>query len=188
MICCFKDKGNLDGEGVLGKCLVLTARHFQMMVVFCLALVFMTASPARAHKVYVFAWAEKGMVFTESSFSDKKVRGGSIKVLDDSGRVVVSGTTDNEGNFSFPVPADIQSGLEIRLDASMGHQAVWHISEKELHDGADPDSGPSPEVAAARKELAKGPGILKILAGIGIIFSLAGVSILIRKKRRKSHG
>jgi len=80
------------------------------------------AVPAMAHKVNIFAYVEKGTVFTESYFPDgKKVEGGSVEVLDGSGKKLLEGKTDKEGLFSFPLPAKKQD-LTIVLNASMGHK------------------------------------------------------------------
>ena len=172
----------------------------------CLALILLVisgwSSPALAHKVYVFAWAEQGAVYTESSFGDRKVTKGSIEVEDMAGNLVTKGITDDEGNFSFKIPGDVSSDLVVKLDASMGHQAVWTVPLKELQqaigqgDSPEDSSGDSSndslddrteaskvyhDLAMAQKEkLAKGPSAVKIIAGIGIIFALAFAGAWVR--------
>ena len=150
-------------------------------------------SPALAHKVYVFAWAEQGVVYTESSFGDRKVNKGSIEVEDMTGTLVTDGVTDDQGNFSFKIPKDVNSNLVVKLDASMGHQAVWTVSLKEMQQamGQADSSGVSPgdlkvshdlhDLAMAQKEeLEKGPSVVRIIAGIGIIFILAFAGAWVR--------
>jgi len=140
-------------------------------------------SPVFAHKVYVFAWAEQGVVYTESSFGDRRVTKGSIQVEDMAGTIVTTGVTDDEGNFSFKIPEDVSSDFLVKLDASMGHQATWTVPLAEMQQamgqgdlpGDSPgDSKASHDLAMAQKEeLEKGPSAVKIIAGIGIIFTLA---------------
>ncbi|MGI6656761.1 MAG: carboxypeptidase regulatory-like domain-containing protein [Desulfobulbus sp.] len=91
-----------------------------------------TAGPAWAHKVNLFAYAEKGIVYTESYFADgRKVQDGQIQVRDAKDALVLTGTTDSQGLFSFPVPA--QSGdLTIILDASMGHKTQFILKQEDL--------------------------------------------------------
>jgi nickel transport protein len=89
------------------------------------------AVPALAHKVNIFAYVEKGTVFTESYFPDgKKVEGGRIEVLDTSGKKLVEGKTDKEGLFSFPLPK--KEDLTIIIDASMGHKNSFILKKSEM--------------------------------------------------------
>jgi nickel transport protein len=90
------------------------------------------AVPAMAHKVNIFAYVEKGMVFTESYFPDgKKVEEGSVEVLDGSGKKLLEGKTDREGLFSFPLPAK-KEDLTIVLNASMGHKNSFVLKKSEM--------------------------------------------------------
>ncbi len=89
------------------------------------------AVPALAHKVNIFAYVEKGTVFTESYFPDgKKVEGGRIEVLDTSGKKLLEGKTDKEGLFSFPLPK--KEDLTIIIDASMGHKNSFILKKSEM--------------------------------------------------------
>ena len=90
------------------------------------------AVPAMAHKVNIFAYVEKGTVFTESYFPDgKKVEGGRIEVLDTSGKKLLEGKTDKEGLFSFPLPAK-KEDLTIVVEASMGHKNSFVLKKSEM--------------------------------------------------------
>ena len=161
--------------------------NFKLLAVAIVLLVFGLASPALAHKVYVFAWAEKGMVYTESSFGDKKVIKGKIEVKDEKGTLVASGITDDQGNFSFKIPENPGSDLVVMLDASMGHQAAWTVPLKEMKDAMEKiASKESHDKAMAKKaELEKGPSPMKIGAGIAIIFALAFIGAFFQKIRNK---
>lgn len=84
-----------------------------------------------AHQVYLFAWVEGDTVYTESYFGGKrKVAGGTIHVYGPSSRELLTGRTDDQGAFSFPVPQ--RTDLRIVLDASMGHRAEFVLKADEL--------------------------------------------------------
>lgn len=146
------------------------------------------AGPVHAHKVYVFAWVENGRVYTESSFGDKRVVGGAITVTDDGGRQLLTATTNDNGECSFPVPDAGDSGITISLEAGMGHKASWRLEASELRQ-ADPE--PALEKAMAqKKELEDGPGYKDILSGLMVIFGIAFAASVIHKarKRKGRHG
>jgi nickel transport protein len=89
-------------------------------------------SPAAfAHRVNIFAWVEGETVFVECRYPDgTRVHGGGVRVRDSAGRELLSGKTDDQGDFSFKVPAP--EDLTIVLEAGMGHRAEWQISRQEL--------------------------------------------------------
>jgi nickel transport protein len=113
------------------------------------ALIFMGHGMAQAHKVTIFAWVDGDRVFTESKFSGgKKVKGGTVTVLDSAGNQLLEGKTDDNGEFSFKTPdAD---GLTIILTAGMGHRNQWTLSAAEL--GTAGGDSTAPPVAAAAAE------------------------------------
>ena len=109
--------------------------HFQARQIIPFATVFILLLilnfPVFAHKVYLFAWIEGDTVYTDSYFSGKKkVRGGLIKVFDPSGRKLIEGKTNENGEFSFKIPK--KSDLRIVLDASMGHKAEYVLEADEI--------------------------------------------------------
>lgn len=129
----------------------------------------MTAPPASAHGVVVFAWVEGDTVHVESKFSGgRRVKAGKLTVLDAEGKELLRGTTDSEGNFHFPLPGP--DAIKIVLDAGMGHRGQWTIpaaeiaaaradSPSEAHhrtpsDGASPESR-RPSSATASQPTAK---------------------------------
>ncbi len=88
---------------------------------------------AYAHRVTVFAWVENGTVFTQSKFgAGAKVNNGKIFVYDQTGKELLNGHTDANGEFSFPIPA--HSELKVVLDATMGHRAEWSIPLSEINE------------------------------------------------------
>ena len=91
----------------------------------------MAIGPAQAHKVTIFAWAEGDRVFTQSKFSGgKRVNNGTVEVFDNHGDLLLTGQTDDQGEFSFVAPA--VTDLNIVLTAGMGHQNSWRLSAAEL--------------------------------------------------------
>lgn len=123
-----------------------------------------------AHKVYVFAWAENGRVFTESKFSSHTfVKNGKIIVQDEKGTILLTGTTSDKGTFSFKIPEKLESYLMITLDATMGHKAEWKLDYDEI---LQAKMGKSSKKIAEKKEekKIKHPSILNASAGILIIF------------------
>jgi nickel transport protein len=102
---------------------------------------------AYAHKVNIFAYAENGMVHSESYFVDgTKAKNSAIEVFDEkSGTKVLEGKTDEEGKFSFKIPK--ATSLKLVLHASMGHQADFTLGEDEVRE------------AMGMKQLPKSPSI-----------------------------
>ncbi len=98
-----------------------------MVLLFSLLL----GGTARAHKVVVFAWLAGDRVFTESKFSGgRRVKAGKIEVFDQDGKLLLTGTTDGEGKYDFPLPAARE--LKIVLNAGMGHRGEWRVSAAEI--------------------------------------------------------
>lgn len=167
---------------------------------------------AIAHKVTIFAYVEGGKVYTESYYSDgTRCRQSVIEVFDSSGKKILSGKTDEKGEFSF-VPQKA-SELRLVLSASMGHRNETTLTKKDLLDGG---------VAPGKKEALNGPEIVgridakalqrmldqtldkklhplmkllvenqkkgvsarDVFAGIGYIFGLMGLVIYIRNVKK----
>jgi nickel transport protein len=91
----------------------------------------LTAGAALAHRVNVFAWVEGETVFVECKYPDgTKVHEGVIRVLDSAGKELLSGKTNDKGEFSFKVPK--LDDLTIVLEAGMGHRGDWPLSRQDL--------------------------------------------------------
>ncbi len=119
-----------------------------------LAMIFFSSpSNSFAHRVSIFAWVDGNTVHTESKFSGSKmVKGGAIKVFDMENNLLLEGTTDDNGVFSFEIPERVP--LRIELQAGAGHGNEWLISADEI--GA---SEPGSAVEAESAALAPAPGI-----------------------------
>ena len=108
-------------------------------------------TPALAHRVLVFAYAEGDTIHTESKFvPDTPVRQGKIEVMDKkTGKVLLTGQTDDQGKFSFKIPAAAAAqklDLEIVVEAAMGHRGAWLLKAANYLSGAT--SGPAAAPAA----------------------------------------
>lgn len=96
--------------------------------------VLLASGPALAHKVNLFAYAEKGTVFTESYFPDgRAVEKGKVLVYDSKGQQLLEGETDTQGMFSFDIPKI--DALTIVIDAGMGHKNEFKLKKAEVEAG-----------------------------------------------------
>jgi nickel transport protein len=99
-----------------------------------LTLVFMALAPlALAHKVNVFAWVEGDTVHVEGYFAgNKKAQDSLVEVFDSTGKKLLDGRTDQQGEFAFKIPKI--TDLKIVLTASMGHRNDFVIPMSELEE------------------------------------------------------
>jgi len=165
----------------------LTERSIRLALL-ALMLILVNIPPAWAHKVYVFAWVEEGVVYTESSFGDQPVHGGAIEVVNKEGQVVLRGKTDDQGKFEFPVPSTVTSDLLIKLDATMGHQAQWTLTQSELTAVGEMAEQQLGEAMTKKAAIEAKPSMAAVATGIAIIFFICGIAAFINKKRKKHNG
>lgn len=119
---------------------------------FILAVLFSITTPAFAHKVNIFAYAEGGTVYTESYFPDgRKVREGLVEVYDSRGEKLLEGRTDQDGLFGFKSLGN--GDLKIVITASMGHKNSYLLSSAEP--APAPDQPSVPETISERSEPAE---------------------------------
>ncbi|MBT8332561.1 MAG: hypothetical protein KJP06_09575 [Deltaproteobacteria bacterium] len=145
---------------------------FFLLLISCFLLI-LTASVA-AHRINLFAWVEGDTVYVEGKFSGgKRVHAGKITVSDPEGTELLSGITDENGEFSFKVSKKID--LKIVLDTGTGHRAEWTITASEIE-------LPTTEKRTAAK---KGLPVKNVLIGIGCIFGLTAIIAYIRSRRKK---
>jgi nickel transport protein len=98
--------------------------------VFLILIICVFTTPALAHRVMIFAYAEGDTIHTESKFvPGSAVQQGKILVLDQkTGKELLTGTTDDQGKFSFKIPpqaAAQKMDLKIVIEAGMGHRGEW---------------------------------------------------------------
>ncbi|MGB9716371.1 MAG: hypothetical protein ACPL1G_08205 [Thermodesulfovibrionales bacterium] len=116
-------------------------------MIYCLIFIAYCLLPTvvYAHKVNIYAYAEDGMVHSESYFVDgSKCKNSVLEVFDEKDKTkLLEGKTDEEGKFSFKIPK--ATSLKLVLHASMGHQAEFILGEDEVRE------------AMGVKQLAKSP-------------------------------
>lgn len=123
--------------------------RFLLRAVPALLLTLILTTPALAHRVNIFAWAEGGTIYTESKFQGgNKVAQAAVEVRDaNTGALLLTGSIDAGGKWSFPVPAefrDAKPDLLIVIKAGEGHQGQWKLPAADYL-----DSGAAPAPAAA---------------------------------------
>ncbi|MFO8084738.1 MAG: hypothetical protein R6U27_10520, partial [Desulfobacterales bacterium] len=103
----------------------------------------------------IFAWVDGDTVHTQSKFSGgKMVIGGQVNVYDSKGSLLLTGNTDDKGEFSFQIPQ--RTTLKVELQAGMGHKNEWIIKEDEIegiskNDGEKISEQPEIPVNASEK-------------------------------------
>ena len=112
------------------------------------------ATPALAHRVLVFAFAEGDTIHTESKFvPNDPVRQGKILVMDaKTGQELLTGTTDDQGKFSFKIPPEAAAqkmDLKIVVEAAMGHRGEWLLKAVSYLPRAKVAAAPTPAAALA---------------------------------------
>ena len=130
-----------------------------ILVILTLA---MSTTPALAHRVIVFAYAEGGSIHTESKFvPDTPVRQGKIEIMDNkTDEVLLTGKTDDQGKFSFKIPqvAAMQKlDLNIVVEAAMGHRGSWLLKAATYLPGAAPKNPVGQASLPATKAQAAAP-------------------------------
>jgi nickel transport protein len=117
---------------------------FKQLIVFILFFVF-TAGISVAHRVVIFAWIEGNTVYTESQFPDgRKIGGATVKVFDDQKKLLLTGKTDDAGEFSFKIPEiPASTDMTLVLEAGMGHQGEWRLSHEEIQSARGASAPPT---------------------------------------------
>lgn len=99
--------------------------------IFIIALFFILNFKVYGHKVNIFAYVEGDKICCESYYPDgSKVKNGQVEVFNNGGKKLLEGKTDDNGNFSFTIPA--KQDLKIVINASMGHRAETTVSAGDL--------------------------------------------------------
>jgi nickel transport protein len=114
------------------------------IVLSILLLCLVIHTPANAHKVNVFAYAEAGTIIGETSFSGgRPAQNAEISVQDrTTGAVLLQTRSDSQGAFSFPVPDRARTerlDLLIVAGAGEGHRNEWLLTAEDYLPG-EPDT------------------------------------------------
>jgi len=127
----------------------------RLLLIICAALAatLCLSAASHAHRVNIFAYVDGNTVVTDSGYSrSNRVNKGVVEVYDAaSGELLLSGTTDEQGNYTFEIPEKArEQGLDLRLllKAGVGHEAEWVVKAEEF--GAAPaDEAPAAATPAA---------------------------------------
>ena len=139
-----------------------------------LILIFMSTPNVIGHGININVWVEGDRVVTESYFSrENKVIEGQIKVYGPSQKLLLEGKTDEKGLFSFKIPQD--TDLQIVLESAMGHRAETVLNADVIK-----------QKSVIRPQKERGPSILKVLLGIGVIFGLMFLTLYLRNRKGRS--
>ena len=173
--------------------------------------------PTAAHKVILYAFVEGETIIAEGGFGDgSPAKNSNIKIYDSKGQLLKETITNEKGIAEISIlDLDLaeKSNLKIVLNAGLGHQADYTISEEELSDigdkGISGDEGIEvnkieeerlrtiisqeleKEIDPLRRRLVqiendKRPGLTEILGGIGYIFGIMGTALYFLKGRKNS--
>ncbi len=120
-------------------------------LILCLCLLTL-ASPALAHRVLVYAYAEGDAIHIESKFvGSGAVQQGQVQILDQkTGKILLTGTTDDQGKCSFKIPPEAAAqrlDLLVVVEASMGHRGEWQMKAQSYLPGAETAVGATVPVA-----------------------------------------
>ena len=95
-----------------------------------------------AHKINVFAWLDGDQVHIDAYFTkSSKVLYAPVKVLDLRGNLLLSGNTDEHGQWGFylkdlnQLPPD---GLEVVVEEASGHKAEYTLTRQDLAEAHKP--------------------------------------------------
>ena len=107
------------------------------------------SAAAHAHKVNIFAYVDGDSIVTDSGYSrSKRVHEGVVEVYDAAtGRMLLSGVTDDTGRLVFPIPAEARTekaDLRLLLKAGEGHQAEWLVRYDEYAPAQGSAAGETP--------------------------------------------
>lgn len=171
-------------------------------LIFCLLFISCLVSPAYAHKVSIYAYAEAGMIHSESYFGDgSKCRNSLVEVFDEkSGTKLLEGKTNESGRFSFKIPE--ATSLKLVLKAGGGHRAEYTFLEDEVREalGVKPSDSdieaaveravderlqPMMKMLTEIKEKIERPGFTEVIGGIGYIVGIIGIIAYLKSRKAK---
>ncbi|MFZ0724507.1 MAG: hypothetical protein WAM61_01855 [Desulfobacterales bacterium] len=101
------------------------------MSLFFALILLLFSGEALAHNVTVFAWVEGDTIHVESKYSGgRRPMAAPVEVYDSRGILLLKGATDDNGEFSFNVPAKTE--MKVVVLAGMGHRGEWTIPVADL--------------------------------------------------------
>ncbi len=119
-----------------------------LLVLFC---IFYCSSIAFAHKISAFLDVEGNKVTVYSYFNDgTPVKRGKVEVYDSTGKLILTGKTNSEGEFVFTVPKP--DNYKIVVIAELGHRAVAELKKEDLSGGGEETAEKSEEATVVKEE------------------------------------
>lgn len=134
-------------------------------IYLAICVLFGVATPALAHHLNVFAWADGDNIVVRCNFGSKRpALNADVKVFEGASRkLITQGATNEQGEFTFTLPEPLQNGLLIEADAGQGHKGEWKMDASELNSGASRSGGAEAKQLPARKEA---PALASSASGI----------------------
>ncbi len=103
-----------------------------VLLLTMLALLAITAS-AYAHAALLWCYVEKDRVYVEAFFmGGNKIQNGKIIVIDDGGKQLLEGVTNQEGLFDFVAP--VRDDMTIILKIDSGHGSDFQLTRQDFLD------------------------------------------------------
>lgn len=143
----------------------------KFLKIMCLTLLLLTTASASvsAHRIYLDVVQQT--VTVEAYFGDGKVaKNAEITVYTSDGEIYLTGTTDEEGRFSFDITEDVDSeNMTVEVE-QVGHKDSVTIGGS----------------AACRADEVFLP--FQVIAGLGYLLGLAGIASLYSSWKTKNAG
>ncbi|MEM9228071.1 MAG: hypothetical protein AAGB10_00540 [Pseudomonadota bacterium] len=100
-------------------------------IAVCLAL--LSAVPALAHQLVVYAYADAGEVVVEARFSNgNPAKQGEIRLLNAEALVLVKAPLEDDGETRLAVPDGADGGLTVEVETDAGHSDYWILTPSDL--------------------------------------------------------
>ena len=173
-----------------------------LMSVLLLCLV---VTPAFAHKIKIYGYAEGGKVYTESYFAGgSRCKGCTITAKNiETGAIIIQGTANEEGQFDFPYQST--EPLKLSADAGSGHMGTYILELEpltQIHQQPSGREAVSEESSAIEallerklnpihreltslREASERPGLTEVMGGIGYIIGLLGLWAYLKNRERR---
>ena len=120
-------------------------------VLFIFVWIILWSSLAWAHKISAFLDTEGNKVTVFAYFNDgTPVKKGKVEVYDHTGKLILTGKTNSEGEFVFTVPRP--DNYKVVVIAELGHRAVAELIKEDLSGGGEQSAEKSEEASAKRRE------------------------------------